>query len=202
MAVAGGIAQPVDVIDAHAVDQAFGIEACGQGMNVLEGLIVFHTQANEPVDIEKPPPIEPVAGRLPPPQAIGLLSGISSARRQEEVAVTQIVQAIALDGHDLAPIERFLQRPAQHGQEHFVPEFGVFGFPVDVERSCVSTVAPVAQHVGPPGILDDRRHMVGDNVYDQREVLASESLDEAPQPIFSAKLRVDARGVNHIVAVQ
>src|SRR5690348_12805815 len=68
-AIAGGIGKTIDVIDAHAVDQALAMQAQDQRVRLLEDLLVFLAQADKVVDLEEAAEIDAIAGALPPRQA-------------------------------------------------------------------------------------------------------------------------------------
>ena len=70
-AIARWIGQAVHVVDPNAVDRALGVESKYQGVDALERLFVFHAQAYEIVDVEKPTPVDAIARRAPPAQTVG-----------------------------------------------------------------------------------------------------------------------------------
>ena len=75
--------------------------------------------------------------------------------------------------------------------------------PVDVERLGVPRVAPVRQHVPPPGVLGRLRdpHVVRDDVDEDAEAGRARRLREPLEPLGPAARRIDLRGVDHVVAV-
>src|SRR5262249_30307703 len=64
--------QPIDVIDAHTVDQALGVEAQHGGVNRLKYLVVFDSKRGKLVDIEEAAPVYLVVCGSPPCQPIVL----------------------------------------------------------------------------------------------------------------------------------
>ena len=64
-AIAGRIGEAVDVIDAHAVDQALGVQPEDQRMRILERLRMLHAQRGQFVDIEEAPPVDRIVGDAP-----------------------------------------------------------------------------------------------------------------------------------------
>ena len=62
----------IHMVDAQAVDQAFGIEPKNRCMNRFEHLVVFDADGGKLIDIKEAPPVDFVIGRAPPHQPIVL----------------------------------------------------------------------------------------------------------------------------------
>src|SRR5581483_3906292 len=71
-AIARGMAKPVDMVDAHALDCALRVEAEDEGVYCLECLGIFHPQTDELADIEEATPVDLVIGDAPPSEAVVL----------------------------------------------------------------------------------------------------------------------------------
>jgi len=61
------------MVDAHAVDQAFRIEAKCERMDILESLVIFHAKPGQLIDVEKAPPVDFVIRDAPIGEAIILV---------------------------------------------------------------------------------------------------------------------------------
>src|SRR6266478_3314583 len=66
------IGEAVDMIYAHAVDNAFGVKPENQRVNALECLRVLHTKAHQLVNVEEAAPVDFVVCGPPPCQTIVL----------------------------------------------------------------------------------------------------------------------------------
>ena len=60
------------MVDAQAVDQAFGIEPKNRRMNRFEYLVIFDADGGKLIDVEEAPPVDFVIGRAPPHQPVML----------------------------------------------------------------------------------------------------------------------------------
>ena len=72
VAVLGGVAEAVGVVDAEAVDDPLVDPVEDEPVAVLEDLLILHPEADQGVDVEEPAVIQLLDGRLPVRQAIVL----------------------------------------------------------------------------------------------------------------------------------
>ena len=68
VAIAGGVAQTVDVIDAQPVDQPLAIEPQDGGVDHVENARVLDPQAGKLGNVEEATPVDHVASNPPPGQ--------------------------------------------------------------------------------------------------------------------------------------
>ncbi|MDR8969550.1 hypothetical protein FEP58_05940 [Burkholderia multivorans] len=71
-AVRARIGEPVDVIDAYAVDESRRMEPQRQRMDRVEHRVVLDAYAGQRRDVEEAPPVELVGGRAPPREPVVL----------------------------------------------------------------------------------------------------------------------------------
>ncbi len=71
-AIAAGVGETVDMVDPHAVDQPFGVQAQHRLVSRLEHLRHFLAHPGQPVDVEEAAPVDLVGRGAPPGQAVGL----------------------------------------------------------------------------------------------------------------------------------
>ncbi|GMA90330.1 hypothetical protein GCM10025869_08590 [Homoserinibacter gongjuensis] len=117
----------------------------------------------------------------------------------ERIAVFVIVQLIALDA-ERAGRRRIRHRFAEHRDAHAPAARG----PVDVEEARVRGVLAEAQHIPPPavggGIAD--AHVVGHDVDEHPHPAGAGGAREPLEPVGAAAARIDARVVDHVIAVR
>src|SRR2546429_9294106 len=71
-AVGCWVRQPIDMVDAHAVNNAIGVKPENQCVNAFECLRVLHAQADQLVDVEEAAPVDLVIRDAPPRQTVML----------------------------------------------------------------------------------------------------------------------------------
>ena len=120
------------------------------------------------------------------------LSRPPSTARQ---AMGEVAEGIAV-ALELARGQDLVERAAEDRQQDLV-----VGLPVDVEEAGEAAGAAVAQHVGPPGVGRIGRHVIGHDVEDQPQARRGERRRQGAQAFLAAQLGIDARGVDHVVAV-
>ena len=74
--------------------------------------------------------------------------------------------------------------------------------PVDIEEVGIRARLAPGQHILPPAILRTaNRHMVGHDIQDQAHIVSLQAGHQPFQRCFATQFRVDASGVDTIVAV-
>ena len=198
--VAGGIGEAIDMVDAQAIQMAFGHQPQRQRMHRVEHCRQLHPQRHQRGDVEEAAVVEHVVAHAPPVQAVGLafdqLVQAAVAALGTVVVVAQPLRARRGFRHveglrtDRVALVVMRQRGRaiviQHqrdqavGQcvgigpvEHRQPQLAVAarGAPIDVEPVGVLGAAAVAQHIPPPRVLRVRGHVVGHDVGDQAHVV-------------------------------
>ena len=156
------------MVDAHAVDQAFAVEAQDRFVARLEHAVELGAQAGERVDIEKAPPVDFVGRRAPPGEA-------------EVLLVQQAMQQIAAGFGRLAiGAQRGFDRACQFGAaEHFARGNGRAAHGVPVGGHVGKGAGGFFEHAA----LGEQDGSVGARVYPETVVVIS---DEQP-----AVLRVE-----------
>ena len=100
-------------------------------------------------------------------------------------------------GFDLAPIT-----VGEHAEKDLVLHRRGRRVPVDVEVAGVLALGPAEQDVPPPRVQPPGgRHVVGDDVDDQSEVMRMRGLDEAIETLLAAEVGVDPRRVDYVIPV-
>lgn len=221
--------QAVDVVDTQPVEQAFAVQAQGQGVHGVEYDVVLDPHANQLVDFEEAPPVDLVGRGAPPGQAVmlafqQLVQAAPAGHRVRRMRGARargalhrqgrFGQGIALAAHhdgvtlgavvrqdDGAGIQAFAVRIGQHRQQYLAAQGGVGGAPVDVEAARMRAAFAVAQHVGPPGVGDVGGHVVGHDVGDQSHAVGAGLVRQAPKGGLAAQFRADLAMVDDIVAV-
>ena len=104
---------------------------------------------------------------------------------------------------DLLRFERLAVRLAEDGEEDLLHGFAVHGdgAPGDVEVMKKARLRPVFQHAHPPGVLRAGSHVIRDDVEQQAELPSLQLLVQRGEIILAAELRIQRRGVDHVVAV-
>ena len=218
------------MIDAETVDQPFGEKSKQRRMGCLEHFLVLDAQRRELGDFKEAAPVDRIVRGLPRGEAIVLgleqfvqmrarlgrwrVEVFEIARRGDRAAFGRkwkdVIEVLRLASVGVGVIgERYFSRlerlaigPAEDGQEDLAAQLIVDRRPVDVEEFRVAARLPVLQHVPPPPILAaDDGHVVGHDVDDEAEPAGAQRRDEAAKPLLAAKLRVDLRRVDHVIAV-
>ena len=96
----------------------------------------------------------------------------------------------------------FAVRPAEYRQQHFAAQIRIWRVPVDVEIFRVAALPAARQHIHPPAVAAADRHVVGDDVDDQSQLMPAQLLDQPEQFRFAAELGIDARRIDHVVAMR
>src|SRR5215469_9637848 len=90
----------------------------------------------------------------------------------------------------------------QHRDQDRVFELRLWRAPVDVEVGCVPAGSAVLQHVPPPAVVAaGNGHVVGDDIQQLAEAIHAKAVAEPGVSLLAPQLGVDARGVDHVVAV-
>ena len=124
-------------------------------------------------------------------------------QRQARVEVAAMKRAaVVLDG-DLLVFEHAAVLIAQHRQQDLVGELGLGRIPVDVEEPRRRRAARVLEHVLPVAIF--RRgdaHVVRHHVHEQAHAARAQRGRQRVEILVGADLRVQARRIDDVVAVQ
>ena len=229
-AIGFGIGQAVDMVDAETVDDALAIEAQQRLVRRLEDVGILDAQPGELADVEEAAPVDHVVGGAPPGQAIvlalqqgvepaaavrggGVIGGkslaphglgILRAQREEMIEMTQRDRRARFPARrpDLAGGERFAIGAAEKRHEHLAAQAGDGRGPVDVEDLRKCAFRAVRQHIEPPAVLVTANgHVVGHDIDDQAHATRPKRLRQGAQRILAAKLGIDLRGIDHVVAM-
>ena len=73
--------------------------------------------------------------------------------------------------------------------------------PIDVEIIGIGAGAAPEQDILPPGVAAIHGHMIGHYIQDQAHVVLPQGLGKASQRGLSAQLRIDAGGVDDVIAM-
>ena len=129
--VGRGVAQPVDVVDAHAGDAIVVAQDQDQFVGALEDLVVLDPHAHQAADVEEPPVVPLGAGRSPVgrPEVLVLQNGADvlgcrGVRRQGEPSAVQFHQAAGRVDHGVAGAEQLAQGTVERGHQHAVRRAG------------------------------------------------------------------------------
>ena len=208
--VAGGVREPVGVVDAEAVDHPCVVQLEQQPVRRLEDVVELDAHGDEPVDLEEAAVVEPFVLLAPvgqpvvlPGEQVADVLGVLAAEDEGEdvVAVADdwfAVEDVAGDrpfGHDLA------DAPAEHGQR-YAPTAGL---PVDVEPVRGRGVAALGQQ-RPDRAVEvlgcDEGHVVGHDVDDDAEPVAARVGDERLEALSASEVVAHPAVVDDVVAVR
>ena len=112
----------------------------------------------------------------------------------------EIAEFIAFE-LQLAGLDCLAQRLAEHRQQHLAAQAFILRVPVDVEVGRIPALRPMLQHIEPPGVLGDGRHVIRHDVDDQAEARAAQRGDKPAKRFLAAKLGIDARRIDHVIAM-
>jgi hypothetical protein len=166
--VAGGIAEPIDVVDADAVDLASRVPAQDGAVDRLEHLGILDPHGRQPRHPEEPPVVEVGPGPAPRDQVVvlqrvHLARGTAARAERDRETVFVVAQLAALDRQ---VVERV--RLVDEDRDHDVTLV-----PVDVEPAGVRRRLPEPEHV-PPGRVGMRHgdtDVVRDDVGDHAQLV-------------------------------
>src|SRR5262249_28530051 len=116
--------------------------------------------------------------------------------RNAPVVVREIEAVRVVAEADLARLERLAVRTAQDRKKNLVLP------PVDVEEVHVARARPVFQHAHPPRVLVARRHVVGDDVEQQSDLVPLKVVVQPGEVVFRSELRIERRRINDVVSVR
>src|SRR5260370_40951067 len=74
--------------------------------------------------------------------------------------------------------------------------------PIDVKVRCVGGLRSILEHVHPPGVFIACGHVVRHDVEDQAHTTIAQLSLQGEKVRFGAKFRIEARGVNDVVAMR
>src|SRR5579863_2488923 len=147
------------MVHAHAINEAFRVEAKHRGVHRFENVTVFDAHGHKLVDIEEAPPVDLVVGASPPRQPVVLslqkimqpiavrhrICGKLAKRTGTNAAGRHWELVIEITDDGLAPlvdVELYLASrqgltvwPAEDWQQHLAVQLRIARRPVDVEIS-------------------------------------------------------------------
>ena len=119
-----------------------------------------------------------------------------------EVARLEAIRRRVEGERNLALRQGIAVGPPEEGDEDLAAQACVFRIPVDIEKLRVTARRAVLKHIEPPRIVAAAdRHVVRHDVDDHAEAGVPERADQAPEGLLAAELRIDPRGINHVIAV-
>ena len=113
-------------------------------------------------------------------------------------------EGLVLGHHaEFAAFEHSAEVIAEHREQDFTAQAGVWGMPVDVEPAGERGPGSMAEDVGPgvvSGVVDP--HVVGDNIQEQAQVILPKGANKFAEAGFAAQIGVDAVEIADVITVR
>ncbi len=211
--IAGGIGEPVDMIDPHAIDDARVDQLEEQAVHVLEHRVILDAHADKAGHVEEAAVADRVGLGAPVRQPPGLFLVQRADRIRLAVPAPPPSPGVSARGTRSPPATRTgpsgsssTARPGsrtasskgQGSQGRRIRS--ALGSHIEMAR--VAAALAVAQHVAQPGGLGRKRHVVRHDVEDQPQPFRLERRGQPLEPRAPTDLGLDLGGVGHVVAMR
>ena len=121
---------------------------------------------------------------------------------QLRLPVVDVESAVAVRESEFLAFEHAPELLAEYGQQHAVFERGVRRVPVNIEVARELRARPILKKVLPPAVLRAcDAHVVRHNVHEHAHPALAKCARQLRETLLAARLRVDLRVVNDVVAV-